>query len=120
MRPTIRLRRVFGIDIGVHFSWFIIALLIFFSLVGHFEMINPQWSPPLAWAIAAITALLFFGSIVAHELSHAAVANARGMPVSSITLFALVGVANIERESVAPKSEFRRATWVPITKRTHG
>ena len=115
MRPTIRLGRVFGVDIGVHFSWFIIALLIFFSLVGHFEMINPQWSPPLAWAMAAITALLFFGSIVAHELSHAAVANARGMPVSSITLFALGGVANIERESVDAKSEFWMAIVGPIT-----
>jgi Zn-dependent protease len=74
MRPSIRLGRLFGVDIGLHYSWFIIALLIFFSLVGHFQVINPQWSPALAWTLAAITTLLFFGSIVAHELSHAAVA----------------------------------------------
>jgi Zn-dependent protease/predicted transcriptional regulator len=115
MRPSIRLGRLLGIDIGLHYSWFIIALLIFFSLVGHFHVINPQWSPALAWSMAAITALLFFGSIVAHELSHAAVAKARGMPVKSITLFALGGVANIEKESVDAKSEFWMAIVGPIT-----
>jgi len=115
MHPTIRLGRVFGIDIGLHYSWFLIALLIFFSLVGHFQSINPQWSQGLAWSLAAITALLFFASIVTHELSHAAVAKARGMPVKSITLFALGGVANIEKESVDAKSEFWTAIVGPIT-----
>src|SRR5262249_43128210 len=115
MRPSIRLGRLSGIDIGLHYSWFIIALLIFFSLVGHFHAINPQWSPAVAWALAAITALLFFASILAHELSHAAVAKARGMPVKSITLFALGGVANIEKESVDAKSEFWMAIVGPIT-----
>src|SRR5262249_12472142 len=65
--------------------------------------------------MALITALLFFASIVAHELSHAAVANARGMPVKSITLFALGGVANVERESVDAKSEFWMSIVGPIT-----
>ena len=115
MRPSIRLGRLFGIDVGLHYSWFIIALLIFFSLVGHFQVINPQWGLALAWSMAAITAVLFFGSIVAHELSHAAVARARGMPVKSITLFALGGVANIEKESVDAKSEFWMAIVGPIT-----
>src|SRR5262245_65475893 len=97
MRPSIRLGRLFGIDIGLHYSWFIIALLIFFSLAAHFQFVNPQWSVALAWTLAAITAFLFFASIVAHELSHAAVANARGVPVKSITLFALGGVRSEER-----------------------
>jgi len=95
MRPSIRLGRVFGIEIGLHYSWFVIALLIVLSLSAHFHIVNPQWSLGLTWSLAAITGLLFFASIVAHELSHAAVANARGMPVRSITLFALGGVANI-------------------------
>src|SRR5689334_20602413 len=114
MRSSIRLGRLFGIDIGLHYSWFIIALLIFFSLVGHFQVIQPQWSPAVAWSVAAITALLFFASILAHELSHAAVAKARGMSVRSITLFALGGVANIEKESVDAKSEFWTAIVGPI------
>src|SRR5215470_4569769 len=115
MRPSIRLGRVFGIEIGLHYSWFVIALLIVLSLSGHFHMVNPQWSLGLTWALAAITGLLFFASIVAHELSHAAVANARGMPVKSITLFALGGVANIEKESEDAKSEFWMAIVGPIT-----
>ncbi|HYR91477.1 MAG TPA: site-2 protease family protein [Terriglobia bacterium] len=115
MRPSIRLGRLFGIDIGLHYSWFIIALLIFLSLVGHFEIVNPQWNPALTWTLAAITAVLFFASIVAHELSHAAVANARGMPVKSITLFALGGVASLEKEPVDAKSEFSMAIVGPVT-----
>src|SRR5262245_53549766 len=115
MRPSIRLGKLFGIEIGLHYSWFIIALLIFFSLVAHFKMINPQWSVALAGTLAAVTALLFFASIVAHELSHAAVANARNMPVKSITLFALGGVANMEKDSTDAKSEFWMAIAGPIT-----
>src|SRR5215470_20037320 len=115
MRPSIRLGRVFGIEIGLHYSWFVIALLIVLSLSAHFHMVNPQWSLGLTWSLAAITGLLFFASIVAHELSHAAVANARGMPVRSITLFALGGVANISKESSDAKSEFWMAIVGPIT-----
>jgi Zn-dependent protease len=115
MRPSIRLGRVFGIEIGLHYSWFVIALLIVLSLSAHFHMVNPQWSLGLTWSLAAITGLLFFASIVAHELSHAAVANARGMPVRSITLFALGGVANVEKESADAKSEFWMAIVGPIT-----
>ena len=115
MRPSIRLGRFFGIDVGLHYSWFIIALLILLSLAGHFQMVNPQWSPVLIWTLALITTLLFFASIVAHEFSHAFVANSRGMPVKSITLFALGGVANVERESVDAKSEFWMAIVGPIT-----
>src|SRR5262245_64060826 len=100
MRPSIRLGRLLGIDIGLHYSWFIIALLIFFSLVGHFQVINPQWGLALAWSMAAITAVLFFGSIVAHELSHAAVARARGMAVKSIIMFGFGGVGIIDGDGV--------------------
>src|SRR5215470_11344501 len=115
MRPSIRLGRVFGIEIGLHYSWFVIALLIVLSLSAHFHMVNPQWSLGLTWSLAAITSLLFFASIVAHEFAHAAVANARGMPVRSITLFALGGIANVEREPVDAKSEFLMAIVGPIT-----
>jgi Zn-dependent protease len=115
MRPSVYLGRIFGIEIGLHYSWFIIALLIVFTLSAHFHFVNPQWSTGVIWALAVITALLFFASIVAHELSHAAVANARGLPVRSITLFALGGLANVEREADDPKSEFWMAIVGPIT-----
>jgi len=115
MRPSIRLGRIFGIDIGLHYSWFLIALLIMLSLAAHFQAVNPQWSVGLRWSLAAVTGLLFFASILAHELSHAAVAKARGIPVRSITLFALGGVANIEKESSDAESEFWMAIAGPIT-----
>ena len=114
MRPSIRLGRILGIDIGLHYSWLIVALLIVFSLAGHFQLTNPQWGPELTWALAIVTALLFFASIVLHELSHAAVAKSRGMPVRSITLFALGGVANIEKEAPDAKSEFWTAIVGPL------
>jgi Zn-dependent protease len=115
MRPSIRLFRVFGIDIGLHYSWFVIALLIVFFLSGDFQRANPQGGAGIAGLLAVATALLFFASILVHELSHAAVANARGMPVKSITLFALGGVANVERESTDAKSEFFVAIVGPLT-----
>src|SRR5262245_13417864 len=115
MRPSVRLGRILGIDIGLHYSWGIIALLIVLSLAGHFHSVNPQWTAGLRWSLAGITALLFFASILAHELSHAAVARARGIEVKSITLFALGGVANVERESSDAASEFWMAIAGPIT-----
>jgi Zn-dependent protease/predicted transcriptional regulator len=115
MRAQIKLGRVWGIEIGLHYSWFIIALLITFSLAEHFRLHNPEWGEGLSWALAVITALLFFTSIVVHELSHAAVAKARGLPVRSITLFALGGVAQIEKEATDAKTEFWMGIVGPIT-----
>src|SRR5262245_52686442 len=115
MRPSIKLGRLFGIEIGLHYSWLIIAFLIVFSLAAHFQLTNPQWGPQVIWSVAAITALLFFASILVHELSHAAVAKSRGMSVRSITLFALGGVTNIDQESADAKSEFLVSIVGPFT-----
>ena len=114
MESQIRLGRVLGIEIGLHYSWFIIALLITFSLAGHFQENNPGWSDGLRWGIAIVTAVLFFLSIVIHELSHAMVAKLRGLPVRSITLFALGGVAQIEKDAADAKSEFWMGIIGPI------
>lgn len=115
MKAQIKLGRLFGVAIGLHYSWFIIAVLITLSLVQHFELTNPAWSSSLRWALGVITAVLFFASIVAHELSHALVARARGLPVRSITLFALGGVAQMEREAGDAKTEFWMGIIGPIT-----
>ena len=92
-KVQIKLFRVFGILIGLHYSWLIIALLVVLSLVGQFSETNRQRNSPMVWSVAILTALLFFTSILVHELSHAAVAKACGIPVRSFTLFALGGVA---------------------------
>ena len=99
MKAQIKLGRIFGVEIGLHYSWFIIALLITFSLAGQFQENNPGWSDGLRWGVSIVTAVLFFAAIVVHELSHAIVAKLRGLPVRSITLFALGGVAQIEKDA---------------------
>jgi len=114
MKAQIRLGRIFGIQIGLHYSWLIIALLVALSLAGQFHAANPQWGEVTIWATANVTAALFFVSIILHELSHAAVAKARGLPVRSITLFALGGVAQIEKDATDPKTEFWMAIVGPI------
>lgn len=115
MKAQIKLGRIFGVEIGLHYSWFIIALLITFSLAGQFQENNPGWSDGLRWGVSIITAVLFFVAIVVHELSHAIVAKLRGLPVRSITLFALGGVAQIEKEAADAKTEFWMGIIGPIT-----
>jgi Zn-dependent protease len=68
----LKLGRIFGVEIGLHYSWLIIVLLIAFSLAGHFGAAHPDWGRGVIWSMAIITALLFFAAVVAHELSHAA------------------------------------------------
>lgn len=110
MEAQIKLGRIFGVKIGLHYSWLIIAVLIAFSLAHHFAEVNPAWGTGVVWATAITTGLLFFAAIVAHELAHAMVARARNLPVRSITLFALGGVTHIEGEAADAKTEF----WMGI------
>ena len=101
----------FGVSrLGLHFSWFLIALLITVSLGQQFGTTNPDWGATVAWATAVITGLLFFAALFAHELSHALVARMRGLPIHKITLFLLGGIAQIEKEADDPGTEF----WVAI------
>ncbi len=115
MKAHIKLGRIFGIEIGLHYSWLIIAVLISLSLTAYFSNAHPDWSSGVIWAMAIFTAVLFFVSIVLHELSHALVARMNDLPVRSITLFALGGVAQIEKESPSAKIEFWMAIAGPIT-----
>ena len=115
MESHIRLGRVFGIEIGLHYSWFVIALLIMLSLGRHFETTQSHWGEATIWLAATVTALLFFSSLILHELSHALTARGRGLPVGAITLFALGGVSRILREPVRPATEFLIGIVGPLT-----
>src|SRR2546427_6940835 len=110
MKAQIKLFRIWGIQIGLHYSWLLIVLLVVLSLAGQFQATNPQWGANVIWAVSILTSLLFFAAIVLHELSHAAIARARGLPVKAVTLFALGGVAQIEKEASDPRTEF----WMGI------
>jgi Zn-dependent protease/CBS domain-containing protein len=110
MKSNIKLGKIAGIEIGLHYSWFIIAALITFSLGERFRQVNPGWGAGFVWIAALSTALLFFFTLLLHELSHSLVAQARGMKVTAITLFALGGVSQIEGDSPDAKTEF----WVAI------
>ena len=115
MRSNFLLGRVKGIEIGVHYSWLIIAVLIVLSLASYFRETHMEWGGTVIWLMAVAAALLFFVSIIVHELSHAMVAMRSGLPVSSITLFALGGVAQIEKEAENPRTEFWLGIIGPIT-----
>ena len=112
MPGSFRIARLFGIEIRIHISWVVIFGLVFFSLwQGQFE--GTAWSQEKRLVIATVTALLFFCSIVAHELSHSLVARRFNMRVSSITLFLLGGVANLQQEPPSAKAEFFMAAAGP-------
>jgi Zn-dependent protease/CBS domain-containing protein len=110
MRSNVKLGTVAGIEIGLHYSWFIIAALIVFSLGDHFRKVNPSWGTGEIWITALLTAVLFFVSLLLHELAHSLVAQKRGLKVSAITLFALGGVSQIQEDATDAKTEF----WVAI------
>jgi Zn-dependent protease/predicted transcriptional regulator len=110
MRSNIKLGTVSGIEIGLHYSWFIIAALIVFSLVDRFRETHADWTRNEIWTLALITAAFFFVSLLLHELAHSWVAQKRGLRVKAITLFALGGVSQIQDDSSDAKTEF----WVAI------
>jgi Zn-dependent protease/CBS domain-containing protein len=116
MPGSLRVGRIAGIAIEVHFSWLIILVFLTWSLaVGWFPTYYPGWPTNTYWIISVIASLLLFASVLAHELAHSLVARARGLPVRSITLFVFGGVSNLEREPTSAGVEFIMAFVGPLT-----
>lgn len=116
MTDSLQLGRIFGIRIALDWSVTVIFLLVLFQLGAVlFPYWHPDWHPLLVWSVALGAALVFFASILVHELSHALMGRAYGMNVRSITLFMFGGIANIEREPPSPKAEVLMAIVGPIT-----
>jgi Zn-dependent protease/predicted transcriptional regulator len=107
--------KVFGIEIRIDWSWLLIFLLITFSLSVTFGQIHTDWSPALTWGTGIVASLLFFASVLAHEMAHSLVARAQGVPVRSITLFLFGGVSSIERDPASARNEFVMAFVGPLT-----
>ncbi|MFA5400353.1 MAG: site-2 protease family protein [Dehalococcoidia bacterium] len=116
MKGSLRIARIAGIDIGIHYTWIIIFILICWSLaVGYFPAEYPGWEGIIYWVTAAVAALLLFVSVLVHELAHSLMAISRGVPVKSITLFLLGGLSNLEAEPEKPGIEFAIAIVGPLT-----
>jgi Zn-dependent protease len=116
MNSSFKIGKIAGIEIGVHWSWIFILLLITWSFAtGILEEFFPEWSEARRWAVGVIVAVIFFASILLHELSHSLVAKARGIGVKGITLFVFGGVSTLEREAQSAGEEFQIAIVGPLT-----
>lgn len=104
-----------GIPISAAWS----VLIIFGLVAGQLGLValpiwHPEWSPVTTWVVALGAAVLFFVSILLHEMSHSVVARARGMKVEGITLFVFGGISRIDGEAPSPKTEFLVAIVGPL------
>lgn len=117
MDPTsgLALGSVRGIEIRVHWSWVLIAVLLSYALAdGRLGAVSEEWTAPQRWGTALATSGLFFVSVLLHEFSHAIVAQRHGMEVPSITLFIFGGISNLGGELRSPGEEFRIAIAGPL------
>ena len=115
MESSIKLGRLWGIPIGLHWSWFLIFGLVTWSLaVGYFPVEYPELPSPAYWLLGALTSVLFFGSVLLHELGHTWVALRERLKVRGITLFLFGGVAQLSDEPRTPGGEFRVSIAGPL------
>ena len=111
---AISLGRIFGIRIGLDYSWIVIFALVTYSLTSGFGQEHEEWSGAVALLAGLLASLLFFASILLHELGHSVTSNALGLPIRSITLFIFGGVARLSREPDRPRDEFLIAIAGPL------
>ena len=111
MSHTMRLGKVWNIPIGLHRSWVIIFIFVTLSLaISYMPSAYPEFSQLQYWLLATVTSILFFASVLAHELAHAWAAMRFNVSVRQITLLLFGGVAELDRESPTAKAEF----WIAI------
>lgn len=116
MESSLRFGKLAGINIGVHWSWIFIFLLLTFSLAtGYYPDAVEDLSTATYWMLGAVAAVLLFVSVLLHELAHSLTARAQGLPVKEITLFLFGGVSNIQEEPPRPRVEFITTAVGPAT-----
>jgi len=116
LRGSVQIAKIGGIGINIHVSWILIFILVTWTLAGsYFPQNYPHWPLYLYWTVGLATSVLFFVSVLLHELAHSFVARARGLPVKDITLFIFGGVARIGEEPETPGTEFVMALVGPLT-----
>src|ERR1700677_3066190 len=107
--------RIYGIPIYLHTSWFLIFGLIAFSFVSEYSALQLNLPTSRLWGLGLMTSLLFFGSLVFHEMAHSVVAKHYKIPVVSITLFVFGGISRITREPTRAIEEFNIAVAGPLS-----
>lgn len=107
---NLQVGKLYGIRIGVDYSWFIIFVLITMSLSTQYATLHPTWSRATHLLVGILTSLLFFVTVLLHEMGHSVVAIRKGIPVRSINLFIFGGVAQIARDPKRALDEF----WIAI------
>ncbi|BAY84488.1 peptidase M50 [Calothrix parasitica NIES-267] len=111
-----RLGSLFGFEIRVDLSWLLIFFLILWTLTVNLFPLNYPELPGSSYIVMGITGtILFFVSLVLHELSHSLVAKTKGIPVEGITLFAFGGVSRTRMDAETPGDEFQIAGVGPLT-----
>lgn len=114
--PSLRLGKIFGIPLEIDASWFFIFFLVASTLTtSYFPSALPDRAPIQYVALGFVTALVFFGSLVLHELAHSVVARAGGLRITKVTLFLFGGVSQMEAEPRSPGHEFLVAIAGPLT-----
>jgi Zn-dependent protease len=114
MNASIKMGRIGGVPVGLHWSWFIIFALVTTSLsLGYFVLESTGLTREWNWVLGLITSALFFLSVLAHEFGHAILAILNGIQVRSINLFIFGGVAHIAEEPQTAKAEFQVAIAGP-------
>jgi Zn-dependent protease/predicted transcriptional regulator len=115
-RGGIPIGKAFGISLRLHYSWFLIFALVTWALAGvYFPATHPTWSLALKIGAGLITSILFFGSVLFHELMHSIVALREGIQIQAITLFFLGGVSQMTGEPKTAGDEFRMAAAGPFS-----
>ena len=116
MEGTVRLGRIAGIPITVHYTWLFAFLLIAWTLAGRlFPEQLPRQGDMTYWIMGAVAALGLFASVLIHELAHSPVPVSLGLTVQSITLFIFGGVSQITSEAEEPRHEFLISVVGPVT-----
>lgn len=110
-----RLGKFFGVNVNIDWSWLLIFSLVTWSLASTFAQVHREWNFATQLGLALIAAVLFFLSVLLHELAHSLVANARKHPVRDITMFLFGGVSNIQKEPSSPWNEFIITIVGPLT-----
>jgi Zn-dependent protease len=108
-----QLFRVFGIRVGASTSWFLILFLMIYWMSDYFQRVLPQETDTTAYGIAVAATMLFFVSLLLHELGHALMARRHGIETAGIDLWLFGGVAKLSRDSRSPKEEFQIAAAGP-------